>query len=157
MSGTHNKLYCGYNFNHWKFLDLFFYLNHFSFSHPNSNPNPTHLPKRESVSPNHQFSQRIRYVEYYFVPEMITIRFAGWISGRIVSLQPDTDIQELLSNGNRIRIRISETLSTIFWGSRLLEKVAHCTIIHLLFSEASFQPSVPWFRVCMWCNLYTVV
>ena len=33
---------------------------------------------------------------------MITIRFAGWISGRIVSLQPDTDIQKLLSNGNRI-------------------------------------------------------
>jgi len=27
---------------------------------------------------------------------MITIRFAGWISGRIVSLQPDTDIQKLL-------------------------------------------------------------
>jgi len=26
-------------------------------------------------------------------PEMITIQFAGWISGRIVSLQPDTDIQ----------------------------------------------------------------
>jgi len=24
-----------------------------------------------------------------------------------------------------------------------LEKVAHCTIIHLLSSEASFQPSVP--------------
>ena len=28
---------------------------------------------------------------------MITIRFAGWISSRIVSLQPDTDIQKLLS------------------------------------------------------------
>ena len=78
---------------------------------------------------------------------MITIRFAGWISGRIVSLQPDTDIQKLLSNGNRIRIRRSETLSTIFWGFRLLEKVAHCTIIHFLFSEASFQPSVPWLLV----------
>ena len=37
--------------------------------------------------------------------EMITIRFAGWISGGIVSLQPDKDIQKLLSNGNRIRIR----------------------------------------------------
>jgi len=30
---------------------------------------------------------------------MITIRFAGWISERIVSLQPDKDIQKLLSNG----------------------------------------------------------
>jgi len=26
---------------------------------------------------------------------MITIRFAGWISGRIVSFQPDTDIENL--------------------------------------------------------------
>jgi len=66
---------------------------------------------------------------------------AGWISRRIVSLQPDTDIQNLLSIGNRIRI--SETLLSIFRGFRLLEKVVHCTIIYLLFSEASFQPSVP--------------
>jgi len=50
----------------------------------------------------------------YFASEMITIRFTGWISGRIVSLQPDTDIQKLLSDGNRIRIRISETLLSIF-------------------------------------------
>ena len=90
----------------------------------------------------------------YHPAEMITIRFAGWISGRIVSLQPDKDIQKLLSNGNRIRI--SETLSSIFWGFRLLKKVAHCTIIHLLSSEASFQPSAPWLRVCLWCNLWTV-
>jgi len=55
--------------------------------------------------------------------EMITIRFAGWISGRIVSLQPDTDIQKLLSAGNRIRIRISETILSIFLGFRLLEKL----------------------------------
>ena len=76
-------------------------------------------------------------------PEMITIRFAGWISGRIVSLQPDTDIQKLLSNGNRLRIRISETLLSVFRGFKLLEKVAHCTMIHSLSSNASFRPSVP--------------
>ena len=87
--------------------------------------------------------------------EIITIRFAGWISGRIVSLQPDADIQKLVSNGNRIRI--SETLLSMFRGFRLLEKVAHCTIIHLLSSEASFQPSVPWLPVCLWCNLCTVM
>ena len=46
--------------------------------------------------------------------EMITIRFAGWISGRIVSLQPDTDIQKGLSNGNWIWKNISETLSQHF-------------------------------------------
>jgi len=66
--------------------------------------------------------------------EMITIRFAGWISGRIVSLQPHKDIRKRLSNVNRIRNRISETLLvlSIFRGFRFLEKVAYCTIIHLL-------------------------
>ena len=49
---------------------------------------------------------------------MITIWLASWISVRIVSLQPDTDIQKLLSNGNRIRIQISEKLLSIFWGFR---------------------------------------
>jgi len=88
--------------------------------------------------------------------EMITIRFAGWISGRIVSLQLDKDIQKMLSNMNRIRIRISEKLLSIFRGFRLLEKVAHCTITHLLSSEASFQPSAPCLWVCLWCNLWTV-
>jgi len=87
---------------------------------------------------------------------MITIQFAGWIFGRIVSLQPDKDIQKLLSNRNRIRIRISETLLSIFRGFRLLEKVAHCTIIHLLSSEASFQYSAPWLRVCLWCKFWTI-
>jgi len=69
-----------------------------------------------------------------FVPEgeMSHIKIPGWISARIVSLQPDTDIQKLLWNGNRIRLRISETLFSIFQGFRLLEKVAHCTIIHLV-------------------------
>jgi len=33
--------------------------------------------------------------------ETIIIRYAGWISGRIVSFKPDPDIQKLLSNGNR--------------------------------------------------------
>ena len=35
----------------------------------------------------------------------------------------DPDIQKLLSNENRIRIRISETLLSIFSGIRLLEKL----------------------------------
>ena len=54
-------------------------------------------------------------------PEIITIRFAGWISGRIVSLQPDTDIQKLLSNGNRLRI--SDSLISMFRGFRLWKKL----------------------------------
>jgi len=43
-------------------LDLALDLNYSSFSHPNPNLNPTHLPKHETLSPNHQFSQRIWYV-----------------------------------------------------------------------------------------------
>jgi len=78
-------------------------------------------------------------------------RFASWISGRIVSLQPDTDTQNLLWNGNRIRIRISETLFSTFRVFTHLEKFAHRTIIHLVFSEGSFQRSVPWLQVCVWC------
>jgi len=54
---------------------------------------------------------------------MITIRFTGWISGSIVSLQPDKDIQKLISNRNRIRIRISETLLSIFRGSDFCKKL----------------------------------
>ena len=34
-----------------------------------------------------------------YKPEMITIRFAGWISGRIVILQTDTDIQSFFQAG----------------------------------------------------------
>jgi len=54
-------------------LDLVLDLNYFYFPHPNPSPNPTHLPKHESPSPNHQFSQRISYVEYYSVHN---VRFA---------------------------------------------------------------------------------
>jgi len=42
-------------------------LNYFSFSRPNPNPNATHSPKHEFLSPNHQFYQRIWYVQYYSV------------------------------------------------------------------------------------------
>jgi len=59
----------------------------------------------------------------YKISEMITIRFAGWISGRIVSLLPDTDIQKLLSNMNRIRIRISETVYQYFEDSDFWKKL----------------------------------
>jgi len=55
--------------------------------------------------------------------EMITIRFAGWISDRIVSLQPGTDIQKLLSNGNRLRIRIPERFSRYFEDTDFWKKL----------------------------------
>jgi len=38
-------------------LDLVLDLNYFYFSKPN--PNPKHLPKHQTLSPNHTFSQRI--------------------------------------------------------------------------------------------------
>jgi len=63
MLDTHNKLQYGNNCNDWKILDLVLDLNYISFSYPN----PTHSPKHKTLSPNHQFYLRIRYVEYYFV------------------------------------------------------------------------------------------
>ena len=66
MSDTHNNLQYGNNFNLWKILHLVLDINCFSFP----NPNPTHLPKHQTISPNHQFAQRIWYVEYYSVHEV---------------------------------------------------------------------------------------
>ena len=44
-------------------MDLILDFNYFSFCNCNINPNPTHLPKHQILKPNHQFSQRIWYVE----------------------------------------------------------------------------------------------
>jgi len=55
-------------------LDLVFDLKYFSFSHYDPNPNPTHLPKHESLSPNHQFSQRILCAKYSSVHAYMTWR-----------------------------------------------------------------------------------
>jgi len=63
MSDTRNKLQYENNYNNWNILDLVWDLNYFYFS----NPNPTRLPKHQSLSPNHQFSKRIWYVDYYSV------------------------------------------------------------------------------------------
>ena len=63
MSDTHKQLHHGSNCNHCKILDLVLHLNYIYFS----NTNPTNSPKHHTQSPNHQFCQRIRYVEYYFV------------------------------------------------------------------------------------------
>ena len=65
MSGARSKLQHRNNFNHWKFLDLVVDLNYISFSRPNRNPNPTHLPKHKFPSPNDQFNQCISYAQYY--------------------------------------------------------------------------------------------
>jgi len=46
-------------------LDLILDFKYFSSSNCNIHPNPTHLPKHQVLSPNHQFSQRIWYVECY--------------------------------------------------------------------------------------------
>jgi len=44
-------------------LKLVFDFNNFSFPNCKIKPNPNHLPKHHTLSPNHQFSQRILYVE----------------------------------------------------------------------------------------------
>jgi len=62
-----------------------------------------------------------------YTAELITLRFAGWISSIIVSLQPVTNMQKLISCGNQLRI--SETLFSVFREFTLLQKVANCTLI----------------------------
>ena len=57
--------------------------------------------------------------------------------------EPDTDLDT------------RNVLINISW-IQTFGKFAHCAIIHLLFLKASFQPSLPWLRVCLWCNLCTV-
>ena len=44
-------------------MDIILDFNYFSFSNCNINPDPTHLLKHQILSPNHQFSERIWYVE----------------------------------------------------------------------------------------------
>jgi len=53
-----------------KILDIVLDLNYFSFS--NIKPNPMYLPKHQTLSPNHHFSQPIWYVEYYYVHAHMT-------------------------------------------------------------------------------------
>jgi len=67
------------------------------------------------------------------IAEMITIRLAGWIFGRIVNLQPVTDIHNLISNGNRCQAKflLAKFLTSrhvrmnkvIFYMSNTLRKV----------------------------------
>ena len=54
-------------------------------------------------------------------------------------MQPDPDIQKLHRKGKPDKDPDTRNALSIFRGFRLLEKVAQCTMIHLLFSEASFQ------------------
>ena len=72
MSDTDNELQYGNKQNQWKILNLILDFNYFSFSNCNTNPNPTHLPKHQTLSPNHQFSQRYLYVECFSVHAHMT-------------------------------------------------------------------------------------
>jgi len=82
------------------------------------------------------------FVKGLKLSEMTAIRFAGWISGRIVSLQPDPVSKNCFQMGTGYGSGYPKRFYRYFNDSDFLEKVARCTIIHSLFSEASFQPSV---------------
>jgi len=74
-------------------LDLILDFNYFSFSNCNINPNPTHLAKHQILSPNHQFSQCIWYVECFSVHAHI-----AW--GQVI--QPPTLLWNVLSLLNSV-------------------------------------------------------
>jgi len=89
-------------------------------------------------------------------PEMITIRFAGWVSGRMESLQPDTDIQICFETGTGYGY--PKRFYWYFEDSDFWKKLHIAqSLIYYLHSEAYFQPSVPWLRVCLWCILCIIV
>ena len=107
---------------------------------PNSNPEPSPL---SSCTYHNCLVTVTTPTNRVGLTEIITIRFAGWISSRIVSLQPDTDIQKLLSNGNRVRIRYPKRFYRYFEDSDFWKKLHIAqSFVHSLSSEASFQPSV---------------
>jgi len=81
----------------------------------------------------------------WYLVETISIRFVGWIFGRKVSFHSKNCFQA--GTAYTDKDILSDTFYVMFWGFRLgnkilvtynfLEKVAHCTIIYLLSSEAS--------------------
>jgi len=116
MSGTHDKLYHGNKFHHWKFSDLVLDLNYFSFSHHNPYPNPTYLPKHEFLNPNNQFHQRIWYAEYYsvhaymvwsqkFRKSEISLDTGVQVSGEISDFEPCAHVQS-----NILHIKYAEKI-----------------------------------------------
>ena len=60
------KIFPNASSSHWKRCDGPHLARGPLFAHfcPNISPYPTHLPKHQALKPNHQFSQRIWYVEY---------------------------------------------------------------------------------------------
>ena len=125
MSGTHNKVQDGNNFNHWKFSDLVVHLNNVSFS----NHNPTHLPKHESLSPNHKFSQRIWYVEYYSVHA-----YMAWS-------QKYRKSEISLDNGTKYTIKWHES-SLIMMSATQTDRVI--LILYLRIKAITKKPLLPW-------------
>ena len=85
----------GNNYNHSKILDWVLDLNYFSFPNPKLKPNPTHLPKHQTLTPNHQFSQRILFVEYHSVhvcmawSQKFRLTAGRWTHGFTHSLEND--------------------------------------------------------------------
>jgi len=92
-------------------LDLVLNLNYFSFSNPNINPNPTHLPKHPTISPNHQFSQRISYAEHYSVHVHMT--WSQKFRKSEISLDTGTNISRAKSEG--ISTRFQVIVKLIHW------------------------------------------
>jgi len=119
MSDTHNKLHYGGKHNQWKLLDLILDLdfNYFSFSNCNINPNPTHLAKHKILSPNHQLSQRIWYVECCSVHTHM-----AW-SQKLRKSEISLDTRDAASNAVVKRIVLS-----VFILSSVVQNVYLCTM-----------------------------
>ena len=120
MSDTHNVLQYGNMLNQGKILDLILDFNYFSFSNCNINPNPTHLPKHQILSPNHQFSQRILYVECCSVHAHM-----AWSQKFRLTLviQPPTLLQNVLFCLFLLTSVVQNVCACMLWTSCLWAKI----------------------------------
>jgi len=103
MSDTHDRPQCRNKPSHWKIFNLVLDLNYFSLSNSSPNPNPTDLPKHQTLSPNHQFSQRIWSVEYCSVHAHV-----AW-SQKFLLLIDKNCFPEIRS-GNTVRVNFANFL-----------------------------------------------
>ena len=93
--------------------------------------------------------------------EMIAIWFTGWISGRIVSLQPETHIQNCLRRGTGYESGYPKRFfryfdDSDFGKSCTLHNHTFFIIFRSIFSAFCATAMSPRL-VCLWCNLCTVV
>jgi len=83
---------------------------------------------------------------------MMTIRFTGWISGRIVSLQRIQISKNYFQTGTGYGSGYPKRFCRYVEDSEFWKKL-HIAQSFIYFSIIrTILHSVPWLQVCLWCN-----